>query len=49
MKSIVEPMGFGMEDVYRSIAPFFFLEVLGLVIVMIFPQLCMWLPSTMMK
>ena len=49
MKSIVEPMGFGMEDVYRSIAPFFFLEVLGLVIVMIFPQLCLWLPSTMMK
>jgi tripartite ATP-independent transporter DctM subunit len=49
MKSIVEPMGFGMEDVYRSIAPFFFLEMLGLVIVMIFPQLCLWLPSTMMK
>ena len=49
MKSIVEPMGFGMEDVYRSIAPFFFLEILGLVIVMIFPQLCLWLPSTMMK
>ena len=49
MKSIIEPMGFRMEDVYRSIAPFFFLEMLGLAIVMIFPQLSLWLPSTMIK
>ena len=49
MKSIVEPMGFKMGDVYRSIVPFVFLEVIGLGLVMAFPQLALWLPSTMMK
>jgi len=49
MKSIVEPMGYRMEDVYRSIIPFFFLELVGLAIVMIFPELALWLPGTMMK
>jgi len=49
MKSIVEPMGFKMGDVYRSIVPFVFLEVIGLALVMAFPQLALWLPSTMMK
>ncbi len=49
MKSIVEPMGFKMGDIYRSIVPFVFLELIGLGLVMAFPQLALWLPSTMMK
>ncbi len=32
-------------DIYRSIAPFFVLMVIGLVIVMVFPQIALWLPN----
>ncbi|MGQ7791048.1 TRAP transporter large permease [Faunimonas sp. B44] len=32
-------------DIYRSIAPFFVLMVVGLVIVMVFPQIALWLPN----
>jgi tripartite ATP-independent transporter DctM subunit len=32
-------------DIYRSIVPFFFLMVLTLVILMVFPQVAMWLPD----
>lgn len=31
-------------DIYRSIVPFFFLMVLSLIIIMIFPQIALWLP-----
>ena len=34
-----------LVDIYRSIVPFFFLMVLSLVIIMIFPQIALWLPS----
>lgn len=36
-------------DLYRSVAPFIPLQILGLALVMIFPQLALWLPSMMMK
>jgi tripartite ATP-independent transporter DctM subunit len=49
MKSIVEPMGFSMRDVYRSIVPFVFLMIIALALVMVFPQLALWLPRTIMK
>jgi tripartite ATP-independent transporter DctM subunit len=32
-------------DIYRSIIPFFFLMVLSLVIIMIFPEIALWLPQ----
>ena len=32
-------------DIYRSIIPFFFLMVLSLVMIMIFPQIALWLPG----
>ena len=32
-------------DIYRSIIPFFGLMVLSLIIIMIFPQIALWLPS----
>ena len=34
-----------LVDIYRSIIPFFALMVLSLVIIMIFPQIALWLPS----
>jgi len=48
MKSIV-PEGVTMGDIYRSIIPFVAIQALGLVLVMVFPQLALWLPSTMIK
>jgi tripartite ATP-independent transporter DctM subunit len=32
-------------DIYRSIIPFFFLMVLSLMIIMIFPEIALWLPQ----
>ena len=34
-----------LVDIYRSIIPFFGLMVLSLIIIMIFPQIALWLPS----
>src|SRR5690606_21877465 len=34
-----------LVDIYRSIVPFFFLMVLTIVILMVFPQIALWLPS----
>ncbi len=32
-------------DIYRSIVPFVTIMVVGLVIIMIFPQIALWLPE----
>jgi tripartite ATP-independent transporter DctM subunit len=32
-------------DIYRSIIPFFFLMVLSLIIIMMFPEIALWLPN----
>jgi len=34
-----------LMDIYRSIIPFFFLMVLSLIILIIFPQITLWLPQ----
>lgn len=44
LKGIV-PKGVTMGDIYRSIIPFVLLQGTGLILVMIFPQLALWLPS----
>lgn len=35
-------------DIYRSIIPFFFMMVLTMIIIMIFPDIAMWLPDVYM-
>jgi tripartite ATP-independent transporter DctM subunit len=37
-----------LGDIYRSITPFFLLMVLSAVIVMVFPQIALWLPNLYM-
>ena len=32
-------------DIYRSIVPFFLLMVLTIVLLMVFPQIALWLPE----
>ena len=44
LKSIVPPE-ITMGDLYRSVVPFVCLQLIGLILVMIIPQLALWLPS----
>jgi TRAP-type mannitol/chloroaromatic compound transport system permease large subunit len=46
MKAIV-PEGITMSDIYRSIVPFVWCQLLCLIVVMFYPQVAMWLPGTM--
>jgi TRAP-type mannitol/chloroaromatic compound transport system permease large subunit len=39
------PPEISMVDIYRSIIPFFFLMVLSMIILMVFPQITLWLPE----
>lgn len=43
LKGIVPP-GITMGDIYRSVVPYTLVEATGLVLVMIFPQIAVWLP-----
>lgn len=44
LKGIVPP-GITMQDIYRSVIPFVILELVGLVLLIIFPQIVLWLPD----
>jgi tripartite ATP-independent transporter DctM subunit len=46
MKAIA-PEGVTMGDIYRSIYPFVMLQLVGLILCMVFPQLILWLPGKM--
>lgn len=46
MKGVL-PTGIGMATVYRSIVPFILLQILGILLCAIFPELVLWLPQTM--
>lgn len=43
----VLPKDVHMGDVYRSVIPFVCLQVIGLTLVFIFPQIALWLPNLM--
>ncbi len=43
MKALVPP-SITMADIYRSVVPFTIVETTGLVLVMIFPKIALWLP-----
>jgi tripartite ATP-independent transporter DctM subunit len=48
MKAVV-PEDVSMLDIYKSITPFVLLQAFGLVIVMVFPQIALWLPGLMIR
>lgn len=48
MRAVV-PKGITMPDIYRSIVPFLFCQLVGLIICMIFPQSVLWLPNLIIK
>jgi TRAP-type mannitol/chloroaromatic compound transport system permease large subunit len=39
------PPEISLIDIYRSIIPFVFVMTLGLVLIMIFPEIALWLPN----
>ena len=43
----IAPAGVDMRDIYRSIWPFLGVMIAGLIVVMLFPQIALWLPSMM--
>ena len=45
----VTPPEITMTDLYRSVWPFIILQVIGMAICMIFPQIILWLPNLMIK
>lgn len=38
-----------MMDIYRAIIPYVIIMMVGMVLVLIFPQIALWLPNTMIK
>ena len=48
MRSVCPP-SISMGDIYRSIFPFLGVMILGMAIIMAFPQIALWLPSIMVK
>ena len=48
MRGVV-PKGITMPDIYRSIVPFLFCQLVGFIICMIFPQTVLWLPNLVIK
>ncbi len=47
LKGIVPP-GISMGDIYRSVIPYTIVESTGLALVMIFPQIAVWLPHKLL-
>ena len=44
VKSIVPP-DITMGDIYRSVFPFVMLQIIALILILLFPQIALWLPS----
>jgi tripartite ATP-independent transporter DctM subunit len=47
LKGIV-PKGISMGDIYKSVIPYTLVELTGLVIIMLFPQIAVWLPNKLL-
>lgn len=48
MKAVCPPE-ITMGDLYRSVFPFVIIQLIGLILVMVFPQLALWLPAQMLS
>ena len=44
LKGVVPPSG-TMNDIYKSIIPFVLVEIVGIILIMIFPEIATWLPE----
>ncbi len=48
MKGVV-PSSISMADLYRSVIPFIVIQAIGLAIVMMFPEIALWLPRVLFE
>ncbi len=44
----IAPAGIGMGEIYRSVTPFVMINVMVLILCMVFPEIVLWLPNTVM-
>jgi len=44
----VSPPGVTMADIYRSVIAFICVETIGLILMMIFPEIILWLPNKLL-
>jgi tripartite ATP-independent transporter DctM subunit len=45
----VAPPEIKIQHIYRGIIPFVLLQVIGLILVILFPEIALWLPTTMLE
>lgn len=45
----VAPKHITMTDLYRSVWPFMAIQAIGLILCIIFPEICVWLPNLLIK
>jgi TRAP-type mannitol/chloroaromatic compound transport system permease large subunit len=45
----VAPPSITMLDIYRSVVPFLVIMLLTMIVLMLFPQIALWLPGLMQK
>lgn len=45
----IAPEGVEIADIYRGVLPFIALQIVGLALCMLFPQIILWLPNLMIK
>ncbi|MFC7050465.1 TRAP transporter large permease [Emcibacter nanhaiensis] len=43
------PDSVSIRDIYRGVVPFVLLQLMGLLLVMLFPQIALWLPQLLLK
>ena len=48
MKNLASPLGIDMQTIYKSVVPFVVLEIVGLILIMIFPKIALFLVDKMM-
>ncbi len=48
LKSVAPPE-ISTADIYKSVMPFIGVLVIGMILIMVFPQIALWLPELMMK
>lgn len=45
----VAPAGTSMGDIWKAAVPFILCDIIAMVLIMIFPQIALWLPNLMTK
>jgi tripartite ATP-independent transporter DctM subunit len=43
------PKDVSMGDIYKSVLPFILIQIFALILIMLFPQIALWLPNTVLK